>query len=131
MMRAVLAVFLAFVAVGNQALAFTPGDMLHYSPTVPTDKPVVFEPEDKPRVVAQKGDFTVVNYGQSDLCPAGGFYLVNTKRKTYQLIDAGSCAQYTVVTIESTDPTRRSANTQVLTFWVGKDIAARYPLYDY
>ncbi|QVW55110.1 hypothetical protein pEaSNUABM29_00066 [Erwinia phage pEa_SNUABM_29] len=131
MMRTVLAVFLAFVAVGNQAMAFSPADIQQFKPTVPTDKPVVFDKDDNPRTVVQKGEFAVVNYGQSDLCPAGGFYLVNTKRMTYQLIDAGTCASSAKVTIEETNRTRRSANTQVLTFWVGKDIAARYPLYNY
>ncbi|MCU6405748.1 hypothetical protein KW817_22505, partial [Enterobacter quasiroggenkampii] len=71
---------------------FKPHDISRYEPAVPGDKPVVFKPGDQPITAVQNDEFAVVNYGKTELCPAGGFYLVNIKRRTYQFVDPGSCS---------------------------------------
>ncbi|EAA3130990.1 hypothetical protein ABN904_000607 [Salmonella enterica subsp. enterica serovar Bredeney] len=129
MMRAVLAVFI--LCVTAPVNAFTIQDFPQYKPMWETDAPVKFSDKDEPVVTVEKGEFAVVNYGRSELCPGGGFYLVNTKRKTYQPIDAGTCSPKVKATIVPSVRTHRSVNTHQLTFWVGKEISARYPLYDY
>lgn len=129
MMRAVLAVFI--ICVTTSVYAFTVQDFPQYKPMLETDAPVKFSDIDEPVVSVEKGEFAVVNYGRSELCPGGGFYLINTKRKTYQPIDAGTCSPIVKATIAPTVRRHRSVNTHQLTFWVGKDISARYPLYDY
>lgn len=129
MMHTVLAVLLLFTTFNTHA--FEIKDMSDYQPTYPSDPPVRFNVEDYPQVVVEKGEFAVVSYGQSELCPGGGFYLVNTKRKTYQPIDAGTCSPGVKSTITPAVRNKRNVNTHLLTFWVGNDIAARYPLYDY
>lgn len=129
MMRAVLAVFI--ICVTTSVYAFTVQDFPQYKPMLETDAPVKFSDKDEPVVSVEKGEFAVVNYGRSELCPGGGFYLINTKRKTYQPIDAGTCSPIVKATIAPTVRRHRSVNTHQLTFWVGKEISARYPLYDY
>ncbi|EBW6073472.1 hypothetical protein A4K93_00150 [Salmonella enterica subsp. enterica serovar Schwarzengrund] len=129
MMRAVLAVFI--VCVTAPVNAFTIQDFPQYKPMWETDAPVKFSDKDEPVVTVEKGEFAVVNYGRSELCPGGGFYLVNTKRKTYQPIDAGTCSSKVKATIAPSVRTHCRVNNLRLTFWVGKEISARYPLYDY
>lgn len=109
---------------------FDPSQMVGFTPSNPGDVRVKFSQADNPKVVAEHGGFAVVNFGREDKCPSGGFYLVNLTRQTYQFIDAGSCAKNLSVTL--IDPMyNQSVVTQILTFYIGELITARYPLYGY
>jgi len=131
-MRSVLSViFLLLLTHTVHAAAFNPNEMLGYQPNSPDEAKVKFGATDRARTVSEGGDFAVVNFGKTEVCPGGGFYLVNTKLKTYQFIDAGSC--YAGVRAELSAPPSdvKTVATQFLTFWVGKTVLARYPLYGY
>lgn len=131
MMRALLAVFLTVFSLSVSA-TFDPSQMVGFKPANPGDVRVKFSDADNPTVVAEHGGFALVNFGREEKCPSGGFYLVNIQRQTYQFIDAGSCSSKLTATL--TDPSElgsRTVVTQVLTFFLGELITARYPLYGY
>lgn len=130
MKRFVITLFLTSLSFSAMA-EFKPRDISRFEPTVPGDKPVVFKPGDQPIVAVQNDEFAVVNYGKTELCPAGGFYLVNIKRRTYQFVDPGSCSATVKVTLETVPYTNKNINIQRLTFYAGDEITARYPLYGY
>ncbi|AFQ96559.1 hypothetical protein STRATTON_108 [Erwinia phage vB_EamM_Stratton] len=130
-MRIVLVVLLALFSAYAPAKAFVPADIQQFKPAIPGEKPIVFKADDDPQIVTRNEEWVVVNYGKSDLCPAGGFYLVNLKRSTYQFVDAGTCSARTRVAIEVAPHKNKNINIQLLTFYVGNDIATRYPLYGY
>ncbi|AXF51240.1 hypothetical protein WELLINGTON_110 [Erwinia phage Wellington] len=130
-MRSVLAVLLLLVFSQTAHADFNPSEMLGYQPNSPDEPKVKFEATDRARTVAEGGDFAVVNFGKTDTCPGGGFYLVNTKRKIYQFIDAGSCYENVRADLSTPPTSMKTIATQVLTFYIGKTIIARYPLYGY
>ncbi len=112
--------------------AFDPKEMLSYRPFGDGEAILRFAASDKPVTVAELGPFAVVNYGKGDRCPAGGFYLVNTQRRYYQFVDAGSCSGSLVVQLSKPDEGLvNTAITHFLTFVVEQTIVARYPLYGY
>ncbi|KEY59861.1 hypothetical protein [Serratia sp. DD3] len=43
------------------------------------------------KLVAEKGDNAVIWQDAGTSCPAGSFYLVNKRLKTYKEIDSGTC----------------------------------------
>ncbi|QVW55859.1 hypothetical protein pEaSNUABM9_00278 [Erwinia phage pEa_SNUABM_9] len=131
MMRALLTATLAVISFTVSA-AFDPSQMAGFKPANPGDVRVEFSKIDNPKTVVEHGGFAVVNFGREEKCPGGGFYLINIQRQTYQFIDAGSCSG--TITATLTDPTilgKRTIVTQVLTFYLGDVITARYPLYGY
>lgn len=129
MMRALFAVALTVLSFSVSA-SFDPSQMVGYKPATPGDVRVKFSKADNPKTVAERDGFAVVNFGREDKCPSGGFYLVNTQRQTYQFIDAGTCNGQLTATL--TEPNyNKTVVTQVLTFYVGEMITARYPLYGY
>ncbi|ANZ48666.1 hypothetical protein BIZ83_gp187 [Erwinia phage vB_EamM_ChrisDB] len=131
MMRALLTAILAVISFTVSA-AFDPSQMAGFKPSNPGDVRVEFSKIDNPKTVVENGGFAVVNFGREEKCPSGGFYLINIQRQTYQFIDAGSCDGKLTATL--TDPTilgKRTVVTQVLTFYLGNVITARYPLYGY
>ena len=129
--RAIALVWLLSVTHSAVAETFNPKEMLTYRPFGNGEAFLRFAPEDTPHTVSELGPFAVVNYGRGIRCPAGGFYLVNTKRRYYQFIDAGSCDADIVATLSTVDDTPTSAATHVLTFTLHGEIVARYPLYGY
>lgn len=111
---------------------FDPDDMLSYHPFKGGPAVSSFRVGDDPRTVAERGSWAVVNYGRVEGCPAGGYYLVNTARKYYQFVDAGSCNESVEVRIAIADPLfTNTAVTHFLIFSVGPNDIARYPLYAY
>lgn len=130
MKRTVITLFLTLLSFSAFA-EFKPHDISRFEPTVPGDKPVVFKSTDQPVVAVQNDEFATVNYGKTELCPAGGYYLVNIKRRTYQFVDPGSCSAGVKVTLETVPYVNKSIKIQRLTFYVGDEITARYPLYGY
>lgn len=111
---------------------FNPKDMLTYKPYGNGEAFIRFAPTDTPATVEELGPFAVVNYGKGPRCPAGGFYLVNTKRRSYQFIDSGTCGKTLTVSLsDAGDDPSSSAVTHVLTFIHHGEIVARYPLYGY
>lgn len=130
-MRIVLVVLLALFSACTSAKPFVPADIQQFKPAVPGDKPIAFKADDNPVIVTRNDEWVVINYGKSDLCPAGGFYLANLKRSTYQFVDAGTCSPRTRAAIELAPHKNKNVNIQLLTFYVGDDIATRYPLYGY
>ncbi|QXO09536.1 hypothetical protein pEaSNUABM11_00112 [Erwinia phage pEa_SNUABM_11] len=130
-MRSVLTLLMLLVLSQTAHAEFSPSEMLGYQPNSPDEPKVKFESTDRARTVSEGGDFAIVNFGRTQTCPGGGFYLVNTKRKIYQFIDAGSC--YANIRAELSAPATgfKTVATQILTFYVGDTIIARYPLYGY
>lgn len=131
MMRIVLIMMLALFSAATPAKVFVPADIQQFKPAIPGEKPIVFKADDNPQIITGNEEWVVINYGKSDLCPAGGFYLVNLKRSTYQFVDAGTCSRRTRAAIEVAAHKNKNINLQLLTFYVGTDIATRYPLYGY
>lgn len=129
MMRTLFAVLLTVISFTVSA-KFDPSQMVGYKPATPGDVRVKFSDTDNPKVIAENGGFAVVNFGREVKCPSGGFYLVNLNRQTYQFIDAGSCSKRLTVTLTAPEY-KQSVVTQVLTFYIGDTITARYPLYGY
>lgn len=111
--------------------AFSPSEMLKYQPNSPDEPKVKFVAADGAVTVSEIGDFAVVNFGKTETCPGGGFYLVNLKRKTYQFIDAGSCYKDVKAVLSVPSPDFKTIATNMLTFTIGDEILARYPLYGY
>lgn len=111
---------------------FDPDDMLAFQPFKGSSAVSSFRAGDDPRTVAQRGPWAVVNYGRVEGCPAGGYYLVNTARKYYQFVDAGSCNESIAARIVIAGPLfTNTAVTHFLIFSVGPNDIARYPLYAY
>lgn len=130
MMRIVMA-FLITVISFSVFANYNPMDMEKLSPSNPSDVRVKFTPLDSPKTVAELGTFVIINTTRSDKCPAGGFYLINRQRATYQFIDAGTCEADVVASLSNAPAGKFSLVTQVLTFSRGAVITARYPLYGY
>lgn len=129
--RAIALVWLLAIPPVTGAETFNPKEMLTYRPYGNGEAILRFAPADTPRTVSELGQFAVVNYGKGARCPAGGFYLVNTKRRYYQFIDAGSCDADVVVELSIVPASTTRAVTHVLTFTSHGEIVARYPLYGY
>ncbi len=129
--RAIALVWLLSVTHSAVAETFNPKEMLTYRPFGNGEAFLRFAADDTPTTIGELGPFAVVNYGKATRCPAGGFYLVNTKRHYYQFIDAGSCNADLAVTLTRVEDTPTSAVTHRLTFTLHGEIVARYPLYGY
>ncbi|QOC54555.1 hypothetical protein pSALSNUABM04_095 [Salmonella phage pSal-SNUABM-04] len=130
MMRIVAAFILTVISFTVSA-NFNPYVMEGFKPSNPGDVRVKFTELDNPTTVAEHGGFAVVNTGRSEKCPAGGFYLVNLTRKTYQFVDAGSCQKDIRVSLSGPYPDKLSVVTEILTFTYKDIVTARYPLYSY
>lgn len=129
-MRYVLLIFIAMFSLSVHA-AFDPSQMVGFDPANPGDVRVKFNDDDQPKTIAEHGDFAVVNFAKTQKCPSGGYYLVNLNRKSYQFVDAGTCAADMQVTLTDPLDPKKSLATQVLTFRANGKISARYPLYGY
>jgi len=118
-MTKIISVVLLFIAFSLNVQAADNFKALEkWKPENPAE---VFEATFLNSVVAQTANYLLVREDAGTACPGGNYWLFNKKAKSYRSVDPGTCIEEPKIIL----------NKNSLTFFEGKTITAKYPLYSF